>query len=111
MGTLDIRALGPLAVSVDGRPVALGNGKQVALLALLALRANRPVPIDDLVEVVWGDPSRVDELTASLRVYVTNLRKLVEPGRSRGTTDGRITWEGTGYRLRVGEPELDVLRF
>ncbi len=111
MGALSIRALGPLELSVDGRPARLGTGKQPALLALLALRANRPVTVDDLVDAAWGDPLRVDDLTASVRVYLTHLRKLLEPGHSRGATGGRLTWEHNGYRLRVDEHEMDVLRF
>ena len=46
-GTLriQIRLLGLVEVSLDGRPVALGGSKQRALLALLALNVNAPVSI------------------------------------------------------------------
>ena len=56
-GTLriQIRLLGLVEVSLDGRPVALGGSKQRALLALLALNVNAPVSTDLLIDGLWGE--------------------------------------------------------
>ena len=51
---MEIRILGPLEVSADGRIVELGAGRQRALLALLVLRAREVVPTDHLIEDLWG---------------------------------------------------------
>ena len=42
---MEIRVLGPLEASDQGRPIALGGTKQRAMLAMLALDANRTVDI------------------------------------------------------------------
>ena len=43
---MQLRVLGPVEASVDGRPVPLGAAKQRAVLAMLALHANRTVSAD-----------------------------------------------------------------
>ena len=52
------RILGPLEVSADGRVIEIGGPKQQALLAILLLRANEPVPRDALVHDLWGGQPR-----------------------------------------------------
>ena len=51
---IDYRILGPLEVSADGRVIDIGGPKQRALLAILLLRANEPVPREVLVHELWG---------------------------------------------------------
>ena len=51
---MTISVLGPLRVTVAGRPVAL-PAKQRTLLAILAFQANRAVPQDRLIEASWGE--------------------------------------------------------
>ena len=52
---MEFRILGPIEVTEENRPVALGAAKQRALLALLLLRANEVVSSDRLVEELWGE--------------------------------------------------------
>jgi DNA-binding SARP family transcriptional activator len=47
--------LGPLEVLDGGRLLSLGGHQQRALLALLLLRANEVVPVDEIIEALWGD--------------------------------------------------------
>lgn len=47
--------LGPLQVSVAGRPVELPAGRLRALLAVLALSAGQTVSVDRLATAVWGE--------------------------------------------------------
>ncbi len=93
--------LGPLEVR-NGGPVALGGRKQRTLLAALLLRANEVVAKDGLIEALWpqGPPPSAGE---SLETYIYRLRKLVGHDRLRR--------EAAGYRLVVGDGELDVERF
>ena len=72
------------------------------MLAQLLLQADEAVGRDRLVDAVWGErpPANV---TGSLQVYVHGLR------RSLGAE--RIETHGGGYRLRLGEDELDLHRF
>jgi predicted ATPase/DNA-binding SARP family transcriptional activator len=53
--SLEIRLLGPFKVFVGGRPAEVTGPKRHALLALLALRGGRMVPVDVLVDALWGE--------------------------------------------------------
>jgi class 3 adenylate cyclase/DNA-binding SARP family transcriptional activator len=99
---MDFRILGPLEVAEDGRPVDLGGTKQRALLAFLALNANRVVARDQLVEALWDDEPP-ETAGKALQVYVSQLRKLL--GRERLETTPQ------GYLLRLEPDELDLARF
>lgn len=49
------RLLGPLAVSGDDGPIAIGGPKQRLVLAHLLLHANTTAPIDGLIDAIWGE--------------------------------------------------------
>jgi class 3 adenylate cyclase/tetratricopeptide (TPR) repeat protein len=99
---MEFRVLGPLEVVEGGRAVDLGGAKQRALLALLAINANRVVSRDRLVEALWEDEPP-ETAAKALQVYVSQLRKQL--GRERLETGSN------GYLLRVDPDELDVARF
>ncbi len=102
MCALEFRVLGPLEVELDGNAVDLGAAKQRALLAVLLIHANEVVPVDRLIDDLWGE--RPPESAANaLQVYVSGLRKAL--GRDRLIT------RRPGYELEVGVDELDALRF
>jgi DNA-binding SARP family transcriptional activator len=99
---MEFRLLGPLEVRREGKPLALGGQKQRALLALLLLHANEVVGTDRLIDALWGERPPQTAATA-LQGYVSQLRKLV--GKER------IVTQPPGYRLTVGDEELDLTRF
>jgi predicted ATPase/class 3 adenylate cyclase len=99
---MEFRILGPLEVLEDGRQLDLGGAKQRVLLAILLLHANEVVSTDRLIEALWADEPP-ETAQKALQVHVSQLRKLV--GRERLET------RPPGYRLRVGEGELDLVRF
>lgn len=51
---LTVELLGPLRVSVHAEPVILPAGRLRAMLAVLAMSAGHPVPVDKLATAVWG---------------------------------------------------------
>ncbi|WP_026119095.1 BTAD domain-containing putative transcriptional regulator [Nocardiopsis ganjiahuensis] len=75
--------LGPLSVRTDhGEPVPIPDTKVRALLLRLLLARGRPVPVDQLVDHLWGEtpPSRP---TAVLQARISQLRGALdaaEPG-------------------------------
>ena len=77
---------------------------------MLVLEANRVVSLDRLIDLLWGD-ERPARSTASLQVYVSNLRRVLEPGRSRHTPPKRLLTRPPGYELRIPAGELDASRF
>src|SRR5687768_4231810 len=94
---MDVRILGPVEASVDGRPIAIGGGKPRALLAMLALNAGSPVSAGRLIDGLWGErpPATANKL---IQVYVSQLRKALA-----ATADGaEIVTHRHGYELRVG---------
>ena len=102
--------LGTLEV-VDGeRVLDLGRPKQRAVLAVLLLEANRVVGLDRLIDLLWGEEAPARS-TASLQAYVSNLRRILEPGRSPRTPPEVLLTQPPGYVIRVGPEELDASRF
>lgn len=96
-----IRLLGTVELSVDGRPVTVGAGKLRAVLAGLALEANRPVPLDRLARMAWGEQPPASAV-ANLRSHVFALRRHV---------GDRIAARTNAYELRIAADELDVSEF
>ncbi|WP_447002038.1 BTAD domain-containing putative transcriptional regulator [Saccharothrix isguenensis] len=107
---LSAELLGPVRVFLGGAEVDLGAARRRAVFAVLALRAGQPVPLDDLVDAVWGgEPPANAE--ASIYTYISGLRKLLEPHRSARSTPAVLVSTGSGYSLRLGPESTDVARF
>ncbi|MEU8119439.1 BTAD domain-containing putative transcriptional regulator [Spirillospora sp. NPDC049024] len=102
--------LGPLgAWTADGAPVAVRGAKVRALLAVLIAHEGRPVPVDRLIDDLWGDaPPR--NPSGALQVKVSQLRRALdeaEPGARHLVSFE----EALGYRLRADPEAVDATRF
>ncbi|TMD00997.1 MAG: hypothetical protein E6J05_02510 [Chloroflexi bacterium] len=107
---MEFRILGPVEVWEGGRSLHLGGAKQRALLAILLTQANQVVATDRLIELVWpGEPP--ETAGHSLQVYVSGLRKALEPTHSAGTPHTVLVSQAPGYLIRVGDEDLDASRF
>ena len=107
---MQFRILGPLEVLDGQRLVELGRPKQRALLAVLLVHANQVVALDRLIEELWGEQPPA-QATASLQAYVSNLRRVLEPGRPARTPPRLLVTQPPGYRLVVAPEDLDATRF
>ena len=76
---MEFRILGPLEAVDDTGPVDLAGGKQKALLALLLLHADRVVPVDRLVDGLWGEEVP-DSAPKMVQIFVSQLRKQLPKG-------------------------------
>jgi WD40 repeat protein/DNA-binding SARP family transcriptional activator len=103
---VEIRVLGRVDAIVDGRSLPLGRRKQRAVLAMLALRANRAVGADELTDGLWGDRPPASA-AKNLRYYVSQLRKAL-PSDDSGAT---IVTRGRGYEFQVPDDAVDATRF
>ena len=88
--------LGPLEVWHGDALVPIPAGRARLLLATLLLRANQPVPADELVDRLWdGVAPNPDRAKATLQMVVRRLRQALgeasgrQAGRRRGDLDGR----------------------
>ena len=108
---MHFQILGPFEVDHDGRRLPLGGHQQRALLALLLLRANEVVPVDEIIEALWpNDPP--PSATKSVHVLVSKLRRTLEghaPNRPPDADgNGILLTRPHGYVLSVAPGELDL---
>src|SRR6202034_1203304 len=83
---LRVGVLGPVTVWRDGREQAAGQPRQLAVLGVLATRANRVVSRGELIDAVWGElpPASAE---GGIYTYVSGLRRVLEPDRPRPEPD------------------------
>ncbi|MGC5009238.1 AfsR/SARP family transcriptional regulator [Streptosporangium sp. DT93] len=79
-----LRVLGPLQAEIDGRAVDLGTSRQRAVVARLVAAGGHVVSTDRFIDDLWRGQPPPKALTA-LQVYVSNLRRVLEPGRAPRT--------------------------
>ena len=99
--------LGPLRVSTAGaaEPVPVSAQRLRVMLAVLLWRANQPVPVDELSEMVW-DGAPPAGAAAAMRTLVLRLRRTLGP-----QAGARIVTLAPGYLIELAEDELDASRF
>ncbi|TMR21657.1 tetratricopeptide repeat protein [Nonomuraea turkmeniaca] len=93
--------LGPLAVWADGRSVHVPEAKVRALLADLLAHGGGPVPVDRLVEDLWGARAGRNPV-GTLQARVSQLRRALGDA-------SLIRHEPAGYRLAAHDS--DAARF
>ncbi len=76
------------------------------MLALLALRANRTVSADELIDGLWAERPPASA-AKNVQLYVSRLRKALDANG----TDARIVTRGRGYELQLPDDALDAARF
>ena len=113
---IEIGVLGSLEVRLVGLPVVPTAAKPRTLLALLAVHADRFVPIELAVGELWGaSPPRKSK--AVIQTYVLQLRKLIAKAVDRQSAGNPVTvskrilaTEPSGYMLNSGV-ETDAVHF
>ena len=101
----EIRLLGPPVVLAGSVEREVG-GRQSALLAALALNARRPVSVDRLIDVMWGERPPRDAANA-LQQRISRLRSIVDPTRAGDV----LVQVASGYALHVDDDQIDVRTF
>ncbi len=105
-----IRVLGSLEAEVGGSVVPLGGPRQRAVLALLLAARGEVVSVDRLVDDLWrGEPPA--QAVTSLQAYISNLRRLLEPGRPPRTPATIIVSASPGYAAALPRDAVDAWRF
>ncbi|WNF29339.1 BTAD domain-containing putative transcriptional regulator [Streptomyces sp. C11-1] len=101
---LSFQVLGPLKVSVDGRPLLLRSARQRTVLAVLLLTPGRAVSVDALADAVWhSDPPATAR--NQIAICVSALRKTF---RDEAGVSGLIETLLPGYVLHREGHYVDV---
>ncbi|MEU1727781.1 BTAD domain-containing putative transcriptional regulator [Nonomuraea sp. NPDC005692] len=102
------RVLGPFEILGARGPISLGGPRQRALLARLVAAAGTVVSTDTLIEDLYqGRPPAT--AVGSVHVYVSNLRRVLEPARAPRTPPRLLVARRPGYLLAT--TDVDALRF
>src|SRR5258708_2324026 len=104
---VEFRVLGPVEVWSAGGRVDAGHAKQQSVLAVLVLELGRVVPVDVLIDRVWGDnpPASVWN---SLYACVAKLRSAFT---SAGDERVALARRSGGYLLEADADQVDLYRF
>jgi DNA-binding SARP family transcriptional activator len=111
---LRVGVLGPVTTWRGEREVTAGQPRQLAVLGMLATRANRVVSRGELVDAVWGDqpPTSAE---GGIYTYIAGLRRVLEPERPRRDPSSPrlaparvLVSAGGGYMLRLDPGALDA---
>ena len=107
---MEVSVLGPVEVRIDGSAMDLGTPKQRALVAALALSPGRAVSVDAIVDLLWGETPPAS-VSSTLQGYVSHLRRVLEPGRTRRGTSTVLVTVAPGYLLAVPDDQVDARAF
>ena len=103
---VEIRVLGRVDVLVNGRSLPLRGSKERGVLAMLALRANRTVSTDELIDGLWADHPPASA-AKNVQLHISRLRKAL----ASDACPASIVTHGRGYELQLPEDAVDALRF
>ena len=99
-----VSLLGPMHVEFGAEPLHVAGPQRRRLLAVLACRAGRVVPVEALIDAMWGDDPP-PTAAKTLQSHVVRLRQSLA-----GAGDAIETGPG-GYRLLVQPDSVDAARF
>ncbi|MFG2648272.1 BTAD domain-containing putative transcriptional regulator [Streptomyces sp. NPDC048436] len=102
-----LQLLGPVRAWRADVELMLGPPKQLAVVGLLASRANEVVHIEEIIDAVWG--SDVPRTAVNgVHTYVGGLRRALEPERDSREASGLLASSSGGYFLRLAPEEVDA---
>lgn len=105
-----VTVLGAVQAFSGTGQVDLGSRLQRALLARLVVEHGHTVSVDRLIDDLWqGEPP--PKALAALQVYVSHLRRGLEPGRHRGAPARILVSVAPGYCLKLPLEAVDSWRF
>jgi len=109
-GALRIQLLGPVRAWRGEQELELGGPRRLAVLGMLAMRANQAVSRSELIDGLWGEDPPVSAVN-SVHGHVAGLRRALEPRRAHRAPGQVLSASGPGYLLRLepGQPDAEAL--
>ncbi|MEU3402371.1 BTAD domain-containing putative transcriptional regulator [Streptomyces sp. NPDC006670] len=108
---LEFHVLGPLRARRDGHEIDLGRPQQRAVLAALLLAPGQLVPLEQLIDGLWGedDSHWPKNPVGQLSTHTHRLRRAIAaPGDPGGAV---LVAESGGYRLNVDRGCVDLFHY
>ncbi|MFE7121824.1 BTAD domain-containing putative transcriptional regulator, partial [Streptomyces sp. NPDC057654] len=106
---MEFSLLGPVAVSTQSGELPLGPAKRRSVLAMLLLRPNTTVSVEQLTGSVWEDEPPEHARTV-IQGHVSKLRATLADGGAEAYGI-ELTTRGSAYLLRLPEELIDTYRF
>lgn len=107
---LQFQVLGPLEVLQDGRICTPTPPKVRRVLALLLLRANQVVPMDAIIEELWGEDPPLSAV-GTAQTYIYQLRKALDQAAFDADGGEWLLTKPPGYLMRVSPQQIDAHEF
>ena len=104
---MELGVLGPVEVRAGGLALDAGHARRRAVLAVLLLDLGRIVPMEALIDRVWGQEPPASALN-TLYGYVARLKSVIGGASDPGVTLSR---RPGGYLLQAEAGQLDLCRF
>jgi len=105
---MDFRILGPFQLVNGFRELTPSAPKLRALLAMLVIRNNYVVQVQEMIDELWPESPPTSALP-TLQTYIYKLRKLF-PGNGMDA-DGVLRTRHNGYQLAISDGDIDLARF
>jgi DNA-binding SARP family transcriptional activator len=102
---LSFRVLGPLEMRVGQERIEIRSSRQRVILALLLLRANRVVPVERLVEAIWGEHAP-PTARSQVVICISGLRRIFADA---GDSTSLIRTSPPGYIFQPAPEQVDLL--
>lgn len=109
-GEVRFTLLGPLEVVKDGVDHSPTAPKVLQLLAMLVVNPGRVVPVDAIVDELWGSrPPR--SVRTTMQTYVYHLRRCIEQNGLAEDAETMLATRPRGYVLQIAPEQVDVEHF
>jgi DNA-binding SARP family transcriptional activator/Tfp pilus assembly protein PilF len=106
-GALRIQLLGSVRAWRGEQELELGGPRRLAVLGMLAMRANQAVSRSELIDGLWGEDPPASAVN-SVHGHVAGLRRALEPRRAHRAPGQVLLASGPGYLLRLEPGQLDA---
>ncbi|WP_030451049.1 AfsR/SARP family transcriptional regulator [Herbidospora cretacea] len=107
---MEFRVLGPITViGADGVALDIGPLQQRSVLALCLLASPRPVTVTRIIDALWDEEPPASAVN-TVQAYISKLRRVLEPGRSRRGAAAVLVGRAGGYALDIPDGDVDLRR-
>lgn len=101
-----VRVLGPITVAGTARTLIRPRHRE--LLGILVAARGGPVRTGALIDHLWDEPAM--GAVGAIRTFVSELRRVLEPGRPARTPSALLITANDGYALQLPVANVDVWR-